>query len=126
MVAVAEVCLFIFFCFCFADEWMDVLMCGDRYNTFYVLYPIGITSECTLAVKALAGAQELHPLYYWFIVAVLLIYVPGMLALVLKYVFGLFTNWFCLGSYVMYTHMIKQKGKTAGAKKEGKREGKKE
>ncbi|BCS20611.1 protein tyrosine phosphatase-like domain-containing protein [Aspergillus puulaauensis] len=73
-----------------------------RYNTFYVLYPIGISSECTLAVKALAGAQELHPLYYWFIVAVLLIYVPG--------------------SYVMYTHMIKQKGKTAGAKKEGKKE----
>ncbi|OJJ64441.1 hypothetical protein ASPSYDRAFT_124355, partial [Aspergillus sydowii CBS 593.65] len=65
-----------------------------RYNTFYVLYPIGISSECTLAVKALAGAQELHPLYYWFIVAVLVIYVPG--------------------SYVMYTHMIKQKGKTAG------------
>lgn len=59
--------------------WAD----GDRYNTFYVLYPIGISSECTLAVKALAGAQELHPLYYWFIVAVLVIYVPGMLALVL-------------------------------------------
>lgn len=33
-----------------------------------------------------------------------------------------FADWPCLGSYVMYTHMIKQKGKTAGAKKEGKKE----
>ncbi|KAL4919943.1 tyrosine phosphatase-like protein [Aspergillus aurantiobrunneus] len=70
-----------------------------RYNTFYVLYPVGISSECTLAVKALSVAEELHALYWWFVVAVLVIYVPG--------------------SYVMYTHMIRQKRKT-GAKKEAK------
>ncbi|KAL4788274.1 tyrosine phosphatase-like protein [Aspergillus varians] len=73
-----------------------------RYNTFYILYPIGISSECTLAVKALSAADQLHPLYWWFIVAVLAVYVPG--------------------SYVMYSHMIKQKRKTAGAKKDGKKE----
>ncbi|KKK15118.1 hypothetical protein P175DRAFT_0470051 [Aspergillus ochraceoroseus IBT 24754] len=63
-----------------------------RYNTFYVLYPIGIASECTLALVALPNAAALHPLYWAFIIAVLAIYVPG--------------------SYVMYTHMMKQKRKS--------------
>ncbi|RDW81057.1 protein tyrosine phosphatase-like domain-containing protein [Aspergillus mulundensis] len=72
-----------------------------RYNTFYVLYPVGISSECILSYKALSSAKEFHPLYWWFIVAVLAIYVPG--------------------SYVLYTHMIRQRRKTAG-KKEGKKE----
>ena len=49
-----------------------------RYNTFYVLYPVGISSECALAFKALSPAEEFHSLYWWFIVAVLAIYVPGM------------------------------------------------
>ncbi|KAL4752880.1 hypothetical protein BDW72DRAFT_52253 [Aspergillus terricola var. indicus] len=49
-----------------------------RYNTFYVLYPVGISSECALAFKALGPAKEFHPLYWWFIVAVLAIYVPGI------------------------------------------------
>ncbi|KAL4872913.1 hypothetical protein BDV12DRAFT_192846 [Aspergillus spectabilis] len=69
-----------------------------RYNTFYVLYPIGISSECTLAVKALPQAVDVHPLYWGLIVAVLVIYVPG--------------------SYVLYTHMIKQRRKSAAVKKE--------
>jgi very-long-chain (3R)-3-hydroxyacyl-CoA dehydratase len=51
----------------------------DRYNTFYVLYPIGITSECTLIFKALGPAGELNPLFQYFLIAVLVIYVPGML-----------------------------------------------
>ncbi|KAL4887108.1 tyrosine phosphatase-like protein [Aspergillus karnatakaensis] len=69
-----------------------------RYNTFYVLYPIGISSECILAVKALPYAAKIHPAYWWFIVAVLVIYVPG--------------------SYILYTHMIKQKSKSAAVKKD--------
>ncbi|KAL5343698.1 tyrosine phosphatase-like protein [Aspergillus crustosus] len=69
-----------------------------RYNTFYVLYPIGISSECTLAVKALPQAADVHPLYWGLIVAVLVIYVPG--------------------SYVLYTHMIKQRRKSTAVKKE--------
>ncbi|KAF9889767.1 hypothetical protein FE257_007073 [Aspergillus nanangensis] len=62
-----------------------------RYNTFYVLYPLGITSECVLVVKALGPAVDFHPLYRWFLVVVLAIYVPG--------------------SYVLYTHMIAQRKK---------------
>ncbi|KAL4979119.1 tyrosine phosphatase-like protein [Aspergillus desertorum] len=72
-----------------------------RYNTFYVLYPVGISSECALAFKALGPAEKFHPLYWWFVVAVLAIYVPG--------------------SYVMYTHMIRQRRKTA-RKEQGKME----
>ncbi|KAL2835131.1 tyrosine phosphatase-like protein [Aspergillus cavernicola] len=73
-----------------------------RYNTFYVLYPIGISSECTLAFKALPNAADLHPLYWWAIVAVLTIYVPG--------------------SYVLYTHMIKQRRRATNVKKDSKKD----
>lgn len=48
-----------------------------RYNTFYVLYPIGISSECIMVWKALKPAAEWNPLYWWFLVVVLIIYVPG-------------------------------------------------
>ena len=49
-----------------------------RYNTFYVLYPIGISSECTLIYLALKPAAEISPLLSWGLIAVLAIYVPGM------------------------------------------------
>ncbi|GAB1192330.1 hypothetical protein APSETT444_001521 [Aspergillus pseudonomiae] len=62
-----------------------------RYNTFYVLYPLGITSECVMVVKALEPAAEFNPLYRWFLIVVLGIYVPG--------------------SYILYTHMIAQRKK---------------
>ena len=57
---------------------MLMLWLGDRYNTFYVLYPLGISSECLMVYKALGPAGELvSPLYRWFLIAVLGIYVPG-------------------------------------------------
>ncbi|OOQ89971.1 phosphatase-like protein [Penicillium brasilianum] len=68
-----------------------------RYNTFYVLYPIGITSECTLIFKALGPAGQLNPLFQYFLIAVLVIYVPG--------------------SYILYTHMIAQRRKVLRGKK---------
>jgi very-long-chain (3R)-3-hydroxyacyl-CoA dehydratase len=67
-----------------------------RYNTFFVLYPLGITSEVALVYKAsLATPNALVRIVYWLVLAV---YVPG--------------------SYVLYTHMMKQrrrviKGKAA-------------
>lgn len=92
-----------------------------RYNTFYVLYPVGISSECVLVVKGLKPAAELYPLYRWFLVVVLVIYVPGMLSC--PFFFGLV--WFvgviyanvCLGSYILYTHMIAQRRKVLRGKK---------
>jgi very-long-chain (3R)-3-hydroxyacyl-CoA dehydratase len=78
--------------YAFADD--------DRYNTFYVLYPIGISSECIMVWKALKPAAEWNPLYWWFLVVVLVIYVPG--------------------SYILYTHMIAQRRKVM--KKKGRAE----
>jgi hypothetical protein len=54
-------------------SWMTWL----RYNTFFVLYPLGISSECWLVWKATGPAEELEPLIKWAYLAILAIYVPG-------------------------------------------------
>ncbi|MCJ1442981.1 MAG: hypothetical protein MMC23_003478 [Stictis urceolatum] len=59
-----------------------------RYNLFYVLYPVGISSECVMMWKASWATEGLPRFAIW---AVLVGYVPG--------------------SYVLYTHMIKQRKK---------------
>ena len=63
-----------------------------RYNTFFVLYPMGISSECWLVYSDTGPArkqwgQELE----WALYAILAIYVPG--------------------AYVLYTHMMAQRRK---------------
>ncbi|PHH73192.1 hypothetical protein CDD80_3985 [Ophiocordyceps camponoti-rufipedis] len=65
-----------------------------RYSTFWVLYPIGILSECTLIYMASAHCQ---PVERYALYAILAIYVPG--------------------SYVLYTHMMKQRRKVMGSAK---------
>ena len=45
-----------------------------RYNTFYVLYPIGISSECILVWKASTVAERPLQLVFWGLLGV---YVPG-------------------------------------------------
>ncbi|KAF4944402.1 hypothetical protein FGADI_12712 [Fusarium gaditjirri] len=62
-----------------------------RYNTFFVLYPIGIFSECTLIWFATEPAGHINELYKWALYAILAIYVPG--------------------SYVLYTYMMNQRRK---------------
>lgn len=60
-----------------------------RYNTFFVLYPLGAGSEMFLAFKSLKEAQQWYPMYATALRVILAIYIPGF--------------------YVMYTHMIKQR-----------------
>jgi very-long-chain (3R)-3-hydroxyacyl-CoA dehydratase len=67
-----------------------------RYNTFFVLYPIGITSECYLIWLALKPAAKEGKGLDWFFKAVLFIYVPG--------------------SYILYTHMMAQRRKVVKGK----------
>jgi very-long-chain (3R)-3-hydroxyacyl-CoA dehydratase len=68
-----------------------------RYNTFFVLYPLGISSECWLIWLAITAAQKLqHGGMDLLYKAVLLIYVPG--------------------SYILYTHMMAQRRKVAKGK----------
>ena len=67
-----------------------------RYNTFYVLYPMGISSECFLIYKAIEPAREVRPEYAWVLQAILAVYVPG--------------------SYVLFTHMMAQRRKVMRGK----------
>lgn len=60
-----------------------------RYNTFFVLYPLGAGSEVLLTFISLDEAEEFNPLYALILKIILVVYIPGF--------------------YVMYTHMIKQR-----------------
>ncbi|KAJ5899742.1 hypothetical protein N7495_004486 [Penicillium taxi] len=94
---VTEVIRYGFFAITLSGNSVPAWWTWFRYNTFYVLYPIGISSECTLIFQALRPAAEVDPLFRWFLIAVLVIYVPG--------------------SYVLYTHMIAQRRKVLRGKK---------
>ncbi|EKD14818.1 uncharacterized protein L3040_003963 [Drepanopeziza brunnea f. sp. 'multigermtubi'] len=67
-----------------------------RYNTFYVLYPLGISSECWLIWSAIKPAAEKRQEFAWALQLILLIYIPG--------------------SYVLFTHMMAQRRKVMRGK----------
>lgn len=67
-----------------------------RYNTFFVLYPIGISSECLLMYLALAPAEKQDKNVDSLLKLVLIIYIPG--------------------SYILYTHMMAQRRKVLKGK----------
>lgn len=50
-----------------------------RYNMFQVLYPLGISCECWLVWNSLTLAKLWDWRYEWFLIGVLVIYVPGEL-----------------------------------------------
>lgn len=50
-----------------------------RYNTFFVLYPLGAGSEAWCIYQALAEVKVFNVTYYWVLVAILVTYPPGML-----------------------------------------------
>jgi len=49
-----------------------------RYNTFYVLYPLGISSECWLIYQSIEPARGKRQEFAWALQLILFIYVPGM------------------------------------------------
>jgi hypothetical protein len=49
-----------------------------RYNTFFVLYPLGAGSEAFCIYRALTEAKIESVPYYWVLVAILATYPPGM------------------------------------------------
>ncbi len=67
-----------------------------RYNTFFVLYPIGISSECWLIWSGVKPAAKEGNGLDLFYKVVLFIYVPG--------------------SYILYTHMMAQRRKVLKGK----------
>lgn len=48
-----------------------------RYNTFFVLYPLGISSECWLVWLAATGPAKQYTGVREALFAILLIYIPG-------------------------------------------------
>lgn len=68
-----------------------------RYNLFYVLYPLGISSECWLIYSAIEPAKRMYGQEAaWLLQLILFIYVPG--------------------SYVLFTHMMAQRRKVMRGK----------
>jgi very-long-chain (3R)-3-hydroxyacyl-CoA dehydratase len=57
--------------------WQPAALTWLRYNTFFVLYPIGILSECFLVWKAAGPLAQFHELAPWISYAILAVYVPG-------------------------------------------------
>ncbi|KAL0640789.1 hypothetical protein Q9L58_000096 [Maublancomyces gigas] len=68
-----------------------------RYNTFFVLYPMGAGSEAWCIYQSLAEAKVFNANYYWVLVAILVTYPPGL--------------------YKQYTHMVSQRRKNIRGKK---------
>ena len=84
-----------------------------RYNTFFVLYPLGISSECWIVWKASQLAGRVRREWEWAAWVVLGVYVPGKFWS---------DQWFIWryaddvsGSYILFTHMMAQRRRTMRA-----------
>lgn len=87
--SITEVIRYSYFVFALSGLGVPKLWTWLRYNTFLVLYPLGVASECWLVWKASEPAGEINEIYKFALWAVLGIYVPGF--------------------YVLFTHMLKQR-----------------
>jgi len=50
-----------------------------RYNTFYVLYPLGICSEMWLIYIAIEPAKRWRIQYEYLLKMILVLYIPGLI-----------------------------------------------
>jgi very-long-chain (3R)-3-hydroxyacyl-CoA dehydratase len=48
-----------------------------RYSFFLLLYPTGAGSEAMLIYQSLPAAYKWNPSLYWFLIGILVLYVPG-------------------------------------------------
>lgn len=92
--SVTEVVRYSYFVFTLSG-YSPGLISWLRYNLFYVLYPLGISSECWLIYKAVEPAKEIRQELGWLLQLILFIYVPG--------------------SYILFTHMMAQRRKVMRA-----------
>ncbi|PZD43652.1 Ptpl, Protein tyrosine phosphatase-like protein (contains Pro instead of catalytic Arg) [Pyrenophora tritici-repentis] len=91
--SVTEVIRYSYFVFSLSGLGVPKIWTWLRYNTFLVLYPLGIASECWLVYKAIPLAKERNELFAYAFWTVLAVYVPG--------------------SYVLFSHMLSQRRKIA-------------
>jgi very-long-chain (3R)-3-hydroxyacyl-CoA dehydratase len=92
--SVTEVIRYSYFVFNLSGGSVPAWLTWLRYNTFYVLYPLGIGSECSLVWKASGIVVEDWQRYVLW--AILGAYVPG--------------------AWVLYGHMIGQRRKVMRGK----------
>lgn len=92
-----------------------------RYNSFWALYPVGIVSECVLVWRGSCAVGE--GAVRWGLRAVLGAYVPGMslswfffFLLMERGEEGKGADGVWVGSYVLYTHMMRQRRKVLRGK----------
>ena len=72
--SITEVIRYSYFVFNLQGSGVPEFMTWLRYNTFYVLYPLGIGSESVLIWKASLVAERMVTLGFW---GVLCAYIPG-------------------------------------------------
>ncbi|KAK5631837.1 hypothetical protein RRF57_007551 [Xylaria bambusicola] len=72
--------------------WQPSVLHWMRYHAFFILYPLGISSEAWLIWRAVEPAKNVHPLYSTALWAyVVFVYPPS--------------------AYILYTHMMTQRRK---------------
>ncbi|KAF1968177.1 PTPLA-domain-containing protein, partial [Bimuria novae-zelandiae CBS 107.79] len=86
--SVTEVIRYSYFVFALGGS-VPKLWTWLRYNTFLVLYPLGVASETWLIYRAIPPASKLDEKYGWGLWAVLATYIPGF--------------------YTLFTYMLKQR-----------------
>lgn len=96
--SITEVVRYSYFVFTLSGVGVPKLWTWLRYNTFLVLYPLGVSSECWLVYSAIPLASRARKEYGIALWVILAIYVPGI--------------------YVLFTHMLKQRSKVIGENRE--------
>lgn len=76
--SIAEIVRYSFYTF-HLTSGVPGIVSWARYNFFFVLYPLGVFSEMMMVYQALPYAKLINPLYYYGLIAVALVYVPGNL-----------------------------------------------
>lgn len=75
--SVTEVIRYSYFALSLAGV-LPAFLTWARYSTFYVLYPLGITSECMLVYGATIPAAQTSKIEPYILYGILATYVPGM------------------------------------------------
>ncbi|KAF2873638.1 tyrosine phosphatase-like protein [Massariosphaeria phaeospora] len=94
--SVTEVIRYSYFVFALSGFGVPRLWTWLRYNTFLVLYPVGVASETWLIYKAIPQAEKLDQKFGWVLYGALASYVPGF--------------------YMLFTHMLSQRRKIMRSK----------
>lgn len=81
--SVTEVIRYSYFAINLSTGSVPAIWMWLRYNTFFILYPLGISSECWLVWLAATGPAKQYTGVREALFAILLIYIPGMCLAVL-------------------------------------------